>query len=97
MSDGGTAANEARTVSVEQREHDVDHVLADVHVGDRLRHVLQRLLVDRGARQVVEGQCRVHVGDRAQQLRERKVLLEADPLNATAVSGATSHNGRERN
>lgn len=51
------------TVFVKYRENHVDHVIAEIDVRDRLGHVLERRLVDRGARDVVEGQGRVYVVD----------------------------------
>lgn len=64
-----------RTVVIENGENDMDHVIAQIHVGNGFGHVFQRCLIDRCARDVVEHQRGVHVIDVAQKPEEIQVIL----------------------
>lgn len=79
---GSIGAGSGLTVLVEDGEHDVDDVIGQLNVSDSLCDVLERRLIDRRSRDVVERQRRVDVVDVVQKVEEVEVFLQR---NAPAV------------
>lgn len=67
-------------IVVENGENDAHHVIAQIDVRHRFGHVLQRCLIDRGARNVIEHQCGVHVVNVAQKPEKVQIILPGDAL-----------------
>ncbi len=71
-------AESAVAVLVEDGEEDVNDVVGEVHPGRHHGHVLQRVLVDGGAGQVVEVERLLHVLQVHQQVEDLHVVVEGD-------------------
>lgn len=73
-------SSKALTVFVEYREHDVDDVIAQVDVGDRLRNMLQCRLIDGSAGDVIKGEGGVYVVDVVQEVEEFQIIISGNAL-----------------
>lgn len=74
------------TVLIEYRKHHVYEMVGQLYFSDRLRHVPQRLLVDGGTGDVIEGQRCVDLVNALQDLGKIIILFEGNALKVKLLS-----------
>lgn len=68
----------ALTVLVEDRKHHIDHMIGQLHMRHRFRHMLESRLIDGRTGDVIERQRRVHVVDVVEKVEKVQILFVRD-------------------
>lgn len=72
------------TVLIENGEHHINDMVAELDMGHGLGDMLQGRLIDRRARDVIERQCGVDVIDVVQKMEEIQILLQRNASSMVA-------------